>query len=164
MAFEVREYDPSWEQEIVDKLKAQFPGKIEVTGTETRRIAAVVEDRCVLHDILLYIRDELDFEHCANTLGVDYIDHMAVVYHIENYRYYRGVIIEISVDVPADENGEYHLPSASDIWGGCNWNERETWELFGIVFDGHPRLERVLTPETYKFFPFRKSYKLRGWD
>jgi NADH-quinone oxidoreductase subunit C len=52
----------------------------------------------------------------------------------------------------------------TDIWGGSNWNERETWELFGIVFDGHPRLERLLTPQTYQFFPFRKSYKLRGWE
>ena len=86
---------------------------------------------------------------------------MTVVYHIESYRQYRGVVIEISVDLPADD---LHIPSSTDIWGGSNWNERETWELFGIVFDGHPRLERLLTPETYQFFPFRKSYKLRGWD
>jgi NADH-quinone oxidoreductase subunit C len=160
MAFEVREYDPSWEKEIADKLTAKFGNKIEITGTETRRIFAKA-GRCDIHDINKFLRDELDFEQCANVLGVDYIDHMTVVYHIESYRQYRGVVIEISVDLPADD---LHIPSMTDIWGGSNWNERETWELFGIVFDGHPRLERLLTPQTYQFFPFRKSYKLRGWE
>lgn len=160
MQFELRDYDPSWEKEVADKLAAKWGDKIKVTKTESRRVFATA-GRCDIHDILKYTRDELDFEHCANVLGVDYVDHMTVVYHLENYRYYRGLTLEISVDLPADD---LHIPSASDIWGGSNWNERETWELFGIVFDGHPRLERLLTPDTYKFFPFRKSYKLRGWN
>ncbi len=156
----IRQYDSSWEAEICSKLKAQFGDKVETVGTEPRRVK-LRAGRCDIHDILKFIRDELDFEHCANTLGVDYVDHYAVVYHIESYTEFNGTVIEIEVDVPSDDP---HIPSACDIWGGCNWNERETWELFGIVFDGHPRLERLLTPDTYQFFPFRKSYKLRGWN
>ena len=104
-----------------------------------------------------YIHDNLTFEHCSTVIGVDYVDHMTVVYHLTNY--YTGVMIELSVDIPADD---LHIESVTPIWEGANWHERETWELFGIVFDNHPKLKRLLTPDTYEFFPFRKSYKLRG--
>lgn len=106
-----------------------------------------------------YIHDNLTFEHCSTVIGVDYVDHLTVVYHLTNY--YNGVMIELSADLPAEDP---HVDSVALIWEGANWHERETWELFGIVFDGHPRLERLLTPETYEFFPFRKSYKLRGQE
>lgn len=160
MDTEIREYQDSWEPEIKKKLEEKFPGKISVTGMETRRVYATA-DRASIHDICLFLRDELNFEHCANVLGVDMKDRMQVVYHIDNYTNYKGEIVQITVDVP---NDDLHVQTVSDIWGGANWNERETWELFGIVFDGHPKLERLLTPDTYEFFPFRKSYKLRGWQ
>ena len=88
-------------------------------------------------------------------------DYMQVVYHIDNYTTYKGEMVEITTDLP---NDDLHVHTVSDIWGGANWHERETWELFGIVFDNHPKLQRLLTPDTYEFFPFRKSYKLRGWE
>ncbi len=160
MNTEVREYQDSWEGEIKGKLESQFPGKLAVTGTETRRIY-MTADRSVIYDLCKYLRDELSFEHCASLCGVDMKDRMQVVYHLDNYTFYKGVMVEITVDVP---NDDLHIHTVSDIWGGANWHERETWELFGIVFDGHPRLERLLTPDTYEFFPFRKSYKLRGWE
>ncbi|MCL2890909.1 MAG: NADH-quinone oxidoreductase subunit C, partial [Methanomassiliicoccaceae archaeon] len=86
-----------------------------------------------------------------------WVDHMQVVYHLSNY--YNGVMIEINVDVPNDDP---HIDSVALIWEGADWHERETYELFGIIFDGHPKLERLLTPQNYEFFPFKKSYKLRG--
>ena len=106
---------------------------------------------------LLTIQHNLTFEHCSTVIGVDYVDHMTVVYHLSNY--YNGLMIELSTDLPADD---LHVESVTCVWEGANWHERETWELFGIVFDNHPKLERLLTPKTYEFFPFRKSYKLRG--
>ena len=90
-------------------------------------------------------------------MGVDYIDHLSTIYILTNY--YTGVAIELTADIPVDD---LHIDSVTPIWEGANWHERETWELFGIVFDNHPKLERLLTPKTYEFFPFRKSYKLRG--
>ncbi|AGI47225.1 NADH:ubiquinone oxidoreductase 27 kD subunit [Thermoplasmatales archaeon BRNA1] len=156
----IREYSDAWMGEIKGALESKFSGKLEVTSTETRRVY-VKAQREALHDICLFLHDELNFEHCATVIGVDMVDYMQVVYHILNYTNYRGTMVEITVDVP---NDDLHVQSVSDIWGGSNWHEREQWELFGIVFDGHPRLERLLTPKTYEFFPFRKSYKLRGWD
>ena len=84
---------------------------------------------------------------------------MQVVYFITNY--FSSITIEIRVDVP---NDDLHVPTVALVWQGANWHERETYELFGIIFDGHPKLERLLTPSSYEFFPFRKSYKLRGQE
>lgn len=148
-------YQKPTEEEIVSALKANCPC-VNVTKTETRRVYATVP-RENLFKVCQYIQKYLTFEHCSTVIGVDYIDHLSTVYHLTNY--YNGVMIELTADIPADD---LHIDSVTPIWEGANWHERETYELFGIIFDGHPRLERLLTPETYQFFPFRKSYKLRG--
>ena len=114
-------------------------------------------DRDVILDLAYFLRDKLNFEQASMVTGVDWVDHMQVIYHITNY--FNSITVEIVVNIPADD---LHVASVAPVWGGANWHERETYELFGIIFDGHPKLERLLTPKSYEFFPFRKSYKLRG--
>ncbi len=150
-------YQKPTEEEVKTLLTEKFPS-VKVTRTETRRVYATLPREDV-YAVCLYIHDKLTFEHCSTVIGVDYVDHMTVVYHLTNY--YNGLMIELSTDLPVDD---LHVESVTPIWEGANWHERETWELFGIVFDHHPKLERLLTPQTYEFFPFRKSYKLRGWE
>jgi len=145
-------------QEISDLLKKKFPEKIEIVRTETRRVYAKA-DKGSIYEICAYIHDNLTFEHATSVMGNDMKCHMEVIYHLSNY--YNGVMIELAVDIPADD---LRIRSVADIWVGANWHERETYELFGIIFDGHPKLERLLTPDTYQFYPFRKSYKLRGQE
>lgn len=150
-------YQKPTEEEVKTLLMEKFPEvKAEVDGP--RRVKATAPREKVF-EVCMYIRDNLSFEHCSVVTGVDYIDHMTVVYLIANY--WNGLMIDLDVDVPNDDP---HIDTVSCIWEGANWHERETWELFGIVFDGHPKLERLLTPETYEFHPFRKSYKLRGQE
>ncbi len=148
-------YQKPTEDEVRTLLTEKFPF-VEVIGTEPRRVFAKLPKDNVL-EVCRYIQHNLTFEHCSTVIGVDYVDHMTVVYHLSNY--YNGLMIELSADLPLDD---LHVESVSGVWEGANWHERETWELFGIVFDNHPRLERLLTPQSYEFFPFRKSYKLRG--
>ncbi len=150
-------YQKPTEEEISTLLKAKFP-ELEVKRTETRRVYVTLASEKDF-EVCTYIHDNLSFEHCTTVMGVDYIDHLTVVYLLSNY--WNGNMIEIDTDVSAEDP---HVESVSSIWEGANWHERETWELFGIVFDNHPKLERLLTPQTYEFFPFRKSYKLRGWE
>ena len=64
---------------------------------------------------------------------------------------------QITVDVPRDVP---EIDSIAPLYGGANWHERETYDMFGIIFKGHPRLERILLPQDYTFFPLRKDYEV----
>jgi len=145
-------------QEISNILQSKFSCKVKITGTAERRVFAKV-DKDAIHDVCVFIHDNLTFEHVTSIMGNDMIDRMEVIYHLSNY--FTGTIIELTAELPADD---LHIRSTADIWDGGNWHERETYELFGIVFEGHPKLQRLLTPDTYEFYPFRKSYKLRGQE
>lgn len=145
-------------QEIAESLKEEFSGKLEITGTEERRVYAKV-GKDAIHEVCSYLHDKMTFEHATSVMGNDMVDYVEVIYHLSNY--YNGVVIVLTAELP---NDDLHVRSVADIWGGANWHERETYELFGVIFDGHPKLERLLTPDTYEFYPFRKSYKLRGQD
>ena len=155
---------PSFD-EVNSKIQEKFGDKVVFRTSEKKNIKAINEKRRIfmstdrenIHELCLYLHDVLNFEQCTTVCAVDYIDHLQVVYFITNY--YTGIMVEITVNVPADD---LTIPSVALIWEGANWHERETYELFGLVFTGHPKLERLLTPKEYEFFPFRKSYKLRG--
>jgi len=148
---------PTTEQ-IASLVSCRFPDKVTVRKTALRRVYLTCE-REVIHELCQYVHDVLNFEQASSVCGVDWVDHMQVVYHLSNY--YNGCMIEITADVPNDDP---HIDSVALIWEGADWHERETYELFGIIFDGHPKLERLLTPQNYEFFPFRKSYKMRGQE
>ena len=66
--------------------------------------------------------------------------------------------LRLKVRVPGDDA---HIATVSDVWRGANWLEREVWDLFGIVFDGHPDLRRLLMPEDWEGFPLRKDYPVQ---
>ena len=67
------------------------------------------------------------------------------------------MVIKTAVDEP-----DLHVPSAFPLWKGADWMEREVYDMYGIIFDGHPDLRRILLPEEYTSFPLRKDYPLRG--
>ena len=107
----IREYQDSWEAEIKAKLEEKFPGKIEVTKTETRRVYAKVLDKADIKAICKFVQDDLSFEHINCLCGVDYPaeNKMQVIYEIDNYTFYRGVILELE-----GEEGFSHLDEYSD--------------------------------------------------
>ena len=143
---------------IAAELDAEFSYMINIKKKGVRRVYLSC-DRKIVRPLCKYLHDVLNFEQASSVCGVDWVDHMQVVYHLSNY--YTGTVVEITADVPNDDP---HIDSVALIWEGADWHERETYELFGIIFDGHPKLERLLTPQNYEFFPFRKSYKLRGQE
>jgi len=67
--------------------------------------------------------------------------------------------IRLEVSVP---DADPHIPSVVDVYPACNWHERETWDFFGIIFDGHPGLTRIEMPDDWKGHPQRKDYPLGG--
>ena len=83
------------EDEVKTLLTEKFP-QVEVTGTETRRVYAKAP-REISKEVCVFIHDNLTFEHCSTVIGVDYVDHLTVVYHLSNY--WNGLMIELSVDL-----------------------------------------------------------------
>jgi NADH-quinone oxidoreductase subunit C len=139
---------------LAQDIVQRFSQGVTITKSTHNRFYAKV-DKAVLVSLCTYMRDGLDFEHVTSVAGVDWLDEnkMQVVYHITSYA--NKVTAELTVDLPRDKP---EVDSVTFIWGGANWHERETWDMFGIVFVGHPKLERLLNPEGTEVFPFRKDF------
>jgi len=96
---------------------------------------------------------ENTFDHLSCVTGVDFIDYLQVVYHI--YSYEKKLWVVLKVDLQKEDP---HIPTLTSVWPVANWLERETYDLVGIIFDGHPDLRRILLPESWKGHPLRKDY------
>jgi len=151
--------------EVVDALEEAYPGFSDA-------IERVVVDRgeLTLHivpakiaEICQVMRDDpsLRYELCSSVSGV--VDYPAddrrlhAVYHLTSMTYRRRIRLEsaVTVDNP-------HLPSVTSVYPTADWQERETWDMFGIIFDGHPNLTRILMPDDWEGYPQRKDYPLGG--
>ena len=96
---------------------------------------------------------ELGFDFLMCLSAVDWPDRMEVVYHLFSYRHRHRLVLKARLprQYPTIE-------SVSEIWGAANWHEREAYDLFGIRFNGHPDLRRILLPDDWEGHPLRKDY------
>ena len=103
---------------------------------------------------------DLRFELCASVSGVDYLgtEHrLHAVYHLLSMTFRRRIRLEVAVTVE-----DPHVPSLVALYPTADWQEREAYDMFGIVFDGHPALTRILMPDDWDGHPQRKDYPLGG--
>ncbi|WP_029433514.1 NADH-quinone oxidoreductase subunit C [Blastococcus sp. URHD0036] len=120
--------------------------------------------------LLQALRDDeaLRFELLSSLSGVDYLEsggpevtpgrpRLHVAYHLTSMTYRRRIRLEVAVTAE-----DPHVPSATGVYPTADWQERETFDMFGIVFDGHPALTRILMPDDWDGFPQRKDYPLGG--
>ena len=117
-----------------------------------------------LIEILTLLKDRCGFRFLSELGGVDYLGYpgrtrtrFEVHYVLINLDTTERLIVKVGVDDP-----EPTLPSAYPLWRGADWMEREVFDMYGIVFTGHPDLRRILMPEEFTAFPLRKDYPLRG--
>ncbi|MFQ6048174.1 MAG: NADH-quinone oxidoreductase subunit C, partial [Phycisphaerae bacterium] len=118
-----------------------------------------------LLEVMRFLRDDprCRFEQLVDLAGVDYLeypgaeDRFAVVYGLLSLRHNRRLWVKCFVNDPQPS-----LPSVTGLWKGAEWPEREVFDMFGIVFVGHPDLRRILTPDGFEAHPLRKDYPLRG--
>ncbi|MBI4307831.1 MAG: NADH-quinone oxidoreductase subunit C [Chloroflexi bacterium] len=95
----------------------------------------------------------LAFDYVRCISGVDWGTHLQVVYHLWSMKHHQKVVLK--VNLPPDNP---RLASATSVWRGADWHEREAAELFGIVFEGHPSLQPLLLYEGFEGYPLRKSF------
>ena len=116
-----------------------------------------------LAGLVRQLRDDahLRFEFCSSVSGVHYPAEkgaeLHAVYHLQSMTHNRRIRLEVSC--PDDDP---HIPSVVATYPGADWQERETYDMFGIVFDGHPALTRILMPDDWPGHPQRKDYPLGG--
>jgi len=116
-----------------------------------------------IRELCRTLRDDegLRFELCSSVSGVDYGEGVAqrlhVAYHLTSMTYRRRIRLEVALDVD-----DPHVQSVVDVYPTADWQERETWDMFGVIFDGHPALTRILMPDDWEGHPQRKDYPLGG--
>lgn len=148
--------------EVAAEVVARFPGSVFV---DSHGQAVVYVDRAVIADVALLLRDEEQFTMLIDTVVVDHLvdgsrpqiagvaqERFEVVVNFLSHT--RNRRIRIVCQVPADDPT---VPSLTPIYPGANFPERESFDLFGIAFDGHPDLTRILMPDDWHGHPLRKD-------
>ncbi len=150
--------------EVVDRLTGHAgEGVVERVVVDRGELTLHV-GRDQLLQVMRVLRDapDLRFEMCVSVSGVHYPDQtgseLHAVFHLLSITHGgRRVRIECAV-----ADADPHLPSVVGIYPAADWHERETWDMFGIIFDGHPALTRILMPDDWAGHPQRKDYPLGG--
>ncbi|GBD12564.1 NADH-quinone oxidoreductase subunit 5 [bacterium HR24] len=141
---------------VLERLREAVPDiSFEYVPTPLDPAVVVSRDELLRFMTALKEDERLAFDYLRCLSGVDYIDELEVVYHLRSFRH--GHTLAVKVKMPADDP---HVPSVAHIWRAADWHERETWEMFGIVFEGHPDLRPLLTEEGLGYYPLRKSHPL----
>lgn len=146
-----------------EKLKSKFGSDILKTENFRNQLALTVKRERIL-EVMKFLKEDADlsYDFLVDLTAVDYLKmekspRFEAVYHLRSMKFNRRVRIK----VPVPEN-DCKIESVCALWHTANWMEREAHEMYGIVFENHPDLRRLLIPETYEHFPLRKDYPLRG--
>jgi NADH-quinone oxidoreductase subunit C len=149
-----------WDSELVGKLKAQYGSGIKEASTYVRQRYLVV-DSSIVYEILLRMRDDELFNYCVDITAVHYPKREAqfdVIYVL--YSFHNNERVRVKTQIKEGET----LRSVVGIWETANWLEREVFDMFGIGFEGHPDLKRILLPDGWKGHPLRKDYPILQQD
>ncbi|BAB67323.1 putative NADH-quinone oxidoreductase subunit C [Sulfurisphaera tokodaii str. 7] len=150
-------------QSILNSIFSQVQSKFKVTGkVESDKRASIQVDKSQIVEVAGFLKS-LGFDHVKSVTAIDYPDaqEFEVVYHISSYSNIdlAKTIVALRTRVKYDDP---KLPSLYKIWESVWTGERETYEMYGIIFDGHPDLRRLFLPEDFEgVYPMRKSYKIK---
>ena len=142
------------------RFKGQYGSGIREASTYLGQNYFVV-DSSLLSEMLQLLHDEEQFDYCVDVTAVHYPTRekqFDVIWIL--YSFGRNERIRVKTMIADGES----LPTSVNIWPTANWLEREVYDMFGIRFDGHPDLKRILLPEGWKGFPLRKDYGIIQQD
>jgi NADH-quinone oxidoreductase subunit C len=116
-----------------------------------------------LHEMLRYLRQEAGFDMLVDITCVDYLHYRGAVERFGLVYLLTSTYANLRLTVRAFlSEFDLNVPSVTPLWEGANWMEREVFDMFGIHFEGHPDLRRILMPPEFTAFPLRKDYPLQG--
>ncbi len=132
---------------------AQIIGKAVEPSTMKGDYLSLDIERTNLVAVCRFLRDQLGFDLLSCISGVDMLDHLEAVYHVRST--VRGQLLQIKVRL---DHEKPEVDSVVSVWPTANWLERETYDLFGIKFTGHPDLRRMLLDDDFEGYPLLKSF------
>ena len=146
-------------QELIDNLIQQFEGNVG-NVEESYGMTTIQVRKASIFEVIKYLKDEKSFILLTDVCGMHFPDNdedmqFAVVYHIHNL--FENIRLRLRVFLPA-ENPE--VESMNALFSSANWQERETFDFFGIKFTNHPNLVRILNMDEMEVFPLRKEFPL----
>jgi NADH-quinone oxidoreductase subunit C len=148
-------------QRIVDRLKSQFPQSIEATSEFRNDLTVLVKTQDIVSVCeFLKTDSELSFDLIIDLLGVDMYrpeGRFEVVYNLYSLKNKKYLRLKVVVD-----EDDPVVPTVTGVWSGANWHERETYDMIGVKFKGHPDLRRIFMPEEFQYHPLRKDFPLMG--
>lgn len=148
------------DNEMVTRFRAKF-GPALLDAMVDRKQAILTVDRGRLVEIALHLRDEEKFDMLADLTAVDWPKRekrFDVVLNL--YSFPKNERLRLKVHA-ADAQA---VPSVVSVWPTANWQEREVFDMFGIIFSGHPELKRILLPDEWQGYPLRKDYDILQQD
>ncbi|MEO6149154.1 MAG: NADH-quinone oxidoreductase subunit C [Mucilaginibacter sp.] len=146
-------------EELLSKINSKFGEQVTTTG-EPFGLLTIETGKEQIISLLSFLKTDaaLQFIFLTALTGIHYPDQekqIGVVYHLHSL--VNNVRIRIKVFM---HDTDVHIPTATVLWDGANWMERETYDFFGVVFDGHPDLRRILNVDDMTVFPMRKEFPL----
>lgn len=148
-------------ENIQSSLKTNFP-EADFEFSEYKNEFVIKFDKKFIRPVCKFLKTDSQFEFllCEDVTAVDWAsrkNRFTVVYHIFSFQNNIRIVLKADVD-----EADCNIDSVSDIWRSANWQERETYDMYGIQFNHHPDLRRMYMPEEFEYHPLRKDFPLMG--
>ena len=148
-------------QELGETIAAALDNEVTAFSVKHGELTVLTRPSCITK-VLKFLRDDsqCQFKQLIDVCGADYperAERFDVVYHLLSLTHNQRIRVKLHTDE------ETPVPSAIDIYSTAGWFERETWDLYGVMFTGHPDLRRILTDYGFQGFPLRKDFPLTGY-
>lgn len=148
------------DNELTQRLKARFGDAVR-EATLDRKQAIILVGAAQLREIALYCRDDEKFDMLSDLTAVDWPKREKRFDIVLNlYSFPKNERLRLKAHAAENEP----VPSVCEVWPAANWLERECYDMFGIIFEGHPELKRILLPDEWQGFPLRKDYDILQQD
>ena len=154
---------PAFEKGLVDEIKMQFSDLIKVIFIKPLRIKILVDPDNIV-EVATFVRDKMGFDHAESVSGTDYPKdgQIEVIYHLGSYSR-DDLGAQILMLTTRTNRDDAQLPTLINVFKSVEYHERETFEMLGVYFEGHPRNDRFLLPEDWADIPpLRKDFRIKG--
>lgn len=154
---------PAFEKGLAQELVGKFGDAVKIVYIKPLRIKVETSPSSIV-EVATYLRDSIGFEHAESASGTDYPKEkqIEVNYHLGSYTR-DDLLAHIMVLTTRANRDDPRLPSLVRVFPSVEYHERETFEMLGVYFEGHPRMERFLLPEDWADIPpLRKDFRIKG--